>query len=124
MANINKKVVIRYPNVLKRNEKQINAIIKLIGFVKFSQPIESSPSSSFDEPIIPLIKTNEEREKRRIEAKNGINPGPGFPKSPTPNLRLEEKINTESPIKKRLPIRSIHFFISLSYSFRFATFND
>jgi hypothetical protein len=43
-----------------------------------------------------------ERTRRRIEAKNPKNPGPGAWRFPTPILRLEVMINIERPIRDRL----------------------
>ena len=69
---------------------------------RLSQRIEDlvSPSSPAGRRFS-LTRMIPVRMIRRMEARNPINPGPGFRKSPIPTLRLDAKITTEKLIRRR-----------------------
>ena len=117
--NISIKHVIRNPKVSSKSTKTINTTGKITGFFKFSQVMKFVFSSSLGDPLISVIRTTKERQKRRAEARSGIKPAfisSGFP---IPNLILKKPIRIETPIKKRLLTRFNHF-ISVPYFAKFA----
>jgi hypothetical protein len=98
----------RNPKTSKKKAKTHKATMTMNCVEKFPHP-KDPPISSFRDLTFSSAKMINERQRRRIEDRNPMNPGPGALKLPTPSFRLEVMIKTQKPMKKRLLIRFNHF---------------
>jgi hypothetical protein len=115
MIHIKIKPETRNPNVSKKKAYPHKATVIINCLDKFSQP-RPSFSSSVD-VVLSLIRMTNERTRRRMEARNPPNPGPGALRLPTPSLRLEVLISIETTTRQRLVACFNRFISNSSYGY-------